>query len=181
MAALAARRGCQTWSTTSAAWQRRGDRDGLPIRSLPPCDARCCAFHGRAPGAPLSRPRAGTRPRPALLRHRRHGAGRCHDRPLARRADGADRADAGLVAAYAAIFSPLVATVDLDHPPPTHMAPDAPAFLNILRVADVPTLLGLIAPRPLSIRTPAPRGFADTVRLYAAAGSAETCTVSPVD
>jgi hypothetical protein len=88
---------------------------------------------------------------------------------------------AGLVAAYAAIFSPLVATVALDHPPPTHMAPEAPAFLNILRVADAPTLLGLIAPRPLSIRTPTPQAFAATLSLYTAAGSPETCTVSPVD
>ena len=61
--------------------------------------------------------------------------------------DVAGTGAAGLVAAYAAIFSPLVATVALDHPPSTHMAPDAPAFLNILRVADAPTLLGLIAPR----------------------------------
>ena len=88
---------------------------------------------------------------------------------------------AGLVAAYAAIFSPLVATVDLDTPPPTHMASDAPAFLNILRVADVPTLLGLLAPRPLSIRTPVPQAFAGTVSLYAAAGSADRLTLSPQD
>ena len=95
--------------------------------------------------------------------------------------DVAGSGAAGLVAAYAAIFSPLVATVDLDHPPSTHMAPDAPAFLNILRVADAPTLLGLIAPRPLSIRTTTPQAFADTLSLYTAAGSPETCTVSPVD
>jgi hypothetical protein len=61
------------------------------------------------------------------------------------------------------------------------MAPEAPAFLNILRVADAPTLLGLIAPRPLSIRTTTPRAFADTLSLYTAAGSPETCTVSAVD
>ena len=95
--------------------------------------------------------------------------------------DVAGSGAAGLVAAYAAIFSPLVATVDLDHPPSTHMAPDAPAFLSILRVADAPTLLGLIAPRPLSIRTATPQAFADTLSLYTAAGSPETCTVSPVD
>ncbi len=99
----------------------------------------------------------------------------------ARPIDLAGSGAAGLVAAYAAIFSPLVATVDLDHPPSTHMAPDAPAFLNILRVADVPTLLGLVAPRPLSIRTPSPQAFADTVSIYAAAGSPEHGTVSQVD
>ncbi len=42
-------------------------------------------------------------------------------------------------------------------------------------------LLGLIAPRPLSIRTTTPQAFADTLSLYTAAGSPETCTVSPVD
>ena len=61
------------------------------------------------------------------------------------------------------------------------MTSDAPAFLNILRVADVPTLLGLLAPRPLSIRTPAPQAFADTVSLYAAAGSADRLILSPQD
>ena len=88
---------------------------------------------------------------------------------------------AGLVAAYAAIFSPLVATIDLDGPSPTHMAPDAPAFLNILRVADVPTLLGLLAPRPLSIRTATPRRFTETVRIYAAAGAADSVVLRSPD
>ena len=96
-------------------------------------------------------------------------------RPIGLAASGA----AGLVAAYAAVFSPLVDSVDLVNPPPTHMADDAPAFLNILRVADVPTLLGLVAPRRLSIRTPTPGGFADTVWLFAAAGSGDRLTLVP--
>jgi hypothetical protein len=96
-------------------------------------------------------------------------------RPIGLAGSGA----AGLVAAYAALFSPLVDSVDLVNPPPTHMADDAPAFLNILRVADVPTLLGLVAPRRLSIRTPTPEGFADTVWLFAAAGSSDRLTLVP--
>ena len=88
---------------------------------------------------------------------------------------------AGLVAAYAALFSPLVDSVDLDDPPTTHMAPEAPAFLNILRVADVPILLGLLAPRRLSIRSATPQAFADTVSIYAAARAPDRCTVTPVD
>lgn len=88
---------------------------------------------------------------------------------------------AGLVAAYAAIFSPLASSVDLDDPPPTHMADAAPAFLNILRVADAPTLLGLLAPRPLSIRSVEPARFAETERIYRAAGAADGLSLSPVD
>jgi hypothetical protein len=61
------------------------------------------------------------------------------------------------------------------------MAPDAPAFLNILRVADVPTLLGLLAPRPLSIRTATPRRFTETVRIYAAAGAADSVVLRSPD
>lgn len=88
---------------------------------------------------------------------------------------------AGLVAAYAAIFSPLVDSVELDEAPPTHMAPDAPAFLNILRVADVPTLLGLLAPRRLLIRTSTPERFADTATIYAAAGAPDSLVLRSAD
>lgn len=95
--------------------------------------------------------------------------------------DLAGSGGAGLVAAYAAIFSPVVDSVDLDETPPTHLAPDAPAFLNILRVADVPTLLGLLAPRRLVIRTPTPRRFADTATIYAAAGSADSFLLRDAD
>ena len=86
-----------------------------------------------------------------------------------------------LVAAYAAIFTPRVAAVELHDPPPTHMDPGAPAFLNILRVADAPMLLGLIAPRPLTIRTPTPRRFSDTVSAYAAAGASDRLALPPAD
>jgi len=88
---------------------------------------------------------------------------------------------AGLVAASAAIFSPAVAAVRLTDPPATFMAPAAPAFLNVLRVADVPTLLGLLAPRPLSIATATPQAFADTASIYAAAGAADGLDLTPSD
>ena len=103
------------------------------------------------------------------------------DRVARRPIELAGSGAAGLVAAYAALFSPLVASVDLDDPAPTHMAPEAPAFLNILRVADVPILLGLLAPRPLSIRSATPQAFTDTVSIYAAAGAAGRCTVAPLE
>ncbi len=84
----------------------------------------------------------------------------------------------GLVAAYAAVFAPMVDAVDLVDPPPTHMATDAPALLNVLRVADVPMLLGLLAPRPLTIRTATPEPFAATEAVYAAAGASNRLDVS---
>ena len=37
------------------------------------------------------------------------------------------------------------------NPPASHHAPDAPQFLNILRVADVPVVLGSLAPKPLTL------------------------------
>jgi len=83
---------------------------------------------------------------------------------------------AGIVAAYAAIFSPLVDAVHIVEPPATHMAAEAPAFLNVLRVADVPVLLGLLAPRRLAIEGVAPEGFATTAAIYAAAAASDRLT-----
>jgi hypothetical protein len=61
------------------------------------------------------------------------------------------------------------------------MVPDAPAFLNVLRVADVPTLLGLLAPRRLLIRTSTPERFADTATIYAAAGAPDSLVLRSAD
>ena len=83
---------------------------------------------------------------------------------------------AGIVAAYAAILSPLVDAVHIVEPPATHMAAEAPAFLNVLRVADVPVLLGLLAPRRLAIEGVAPEGFATTAAIYAAAAASDRLT-----
>ena len=61
------------------------------------------------------------------------------------------RGSAGLIAAYAGKFDGSIARVTIADPPLTHMDPDAPQFLNILRVCDVPDVLGMLAPRPLTI------------------------------
>lgn len=61
-----------------------------------------------------------------------------------------DRA-AGVIAAYAALLDSTIAGVVCFQPPLSHMDPPAPQFLNVLRVADVPELLGLLAPRPLLV------------------------------
>jgi dienelactone hydrolase len=58
---------------------------------------------------------------------------------------------AGVLAAYAAERSPGISGVILHNPPPTHMEPSAPQLLNVLRVCDIPDVLGLIAPRSVTI------------------------------
>jgi hypothetical protein len=77
---------------------------------------------------------------------------------------------AGVIAAYAALFDPHIAAVDLRHPPSTHQSVDAPQFLNVLRVTDIPTTLGLLAPRRVKIVTEERRYFAPTSALFDTAG-----------
>lgn len=58
---------------------------------------------------------------------------------------------AGILAAYAALLEPEISGVILLRPPLRHMDPGAPQFLNILRVCDIPDVLGMLAPRELVI------------------------------
>lgn len=83
------------------------------------------------------------------------------------------RGSAGIVAAYAAVLSPHIASVTLIDPPATHMSSDAPQFLSILRVGDVPELLGLLAPKPLEILEVEQDDFAATAAAYDVAGAAD--------
>lgn len=89
----------------------------------------------------------------------------------------AGRGSAGLIAAYAAIWSSDVDGAILIEPPASHQDPSAPALLNVLRVADVTQLLGLVAPRSLTIYTSAPARFAATRTLYERAGTPEKLDV----
>ncbi len=77
---------------------------------------------------------------------------------------------AGLLAAYAAVLEPEIDGALLRAPPLGHMEPDAPALLNVLRVCDVPDVLGMIAPRPLTVHGRAPEALAKTAAIYATAG-----------
>jgi dienelactone hydrolase len=78
---------------------------------------------------------------------------------------------AGIIAAYAAILEPAASEVLIHQPPPSHR--QGPIFLNVLRVIDVPTALGLLAPRPLRlIGTQDNTVFGPTRSLYQAAGAA---------
>lgn len=86
----------------------------------------------------------------------------------------------GLLAGYAAVWEPEIAGVIAHHPPLTHTEPAAPQFLNVLRVADVPELLGLVAPRPLTIVADDER-LKKTAAIYAAAGASERLRVRDND
>jgi len=85
---------------------------------------------------------------------------------------------AGVLAAYAALWEPGIDAVILKNPLPTHMDPAAPQFLNVLRVCDVPEILGLLAPRPLTILGDVGPPWSRTAAIYAAAGAAGALTRS---
>ncbi len=84
--------------------------------------------------------------------------------------------DGAILAAYAALWTPEIDSVTASLPHPTHMDPSAPQFLNILRVADVPEVLGLLAPRPLTIISNDER-WKKTARIYTAAGAEKQLTI----
>jgi hypothetical protein len=88
----------------------------------------------------------------------------------------AGHASAALLAAYAAVCTLEIAAVVAHEPPATHYDGAAPQFLNVLRVGDVPDILGLLAPRPLGIETDEPR-FAKVAEYYRAAGAADRLEV----
>jgi cephalosporin-C deacetylase-like acetyl esterase len=82
------------------------------------------------------------------------------------------RGQAGILAAYAALFEPSIKEVVIIDPPKSHM--EGPYFLNVMRVLDIPEALGLLAPRVrltlIGARDPA---FDRTAELYRLAGAAE--------
>ncbi len=57
-----------------------------------------------------------------------------------------------ILAAYAASWEPSISGVIAVAPPASHLENAAPQFLNILRVADVPTMFGLLAEKELVLR-----------------------------
>jgi hypothetical protein len=83
------------------------------------------------------------------------------------------RGPAGLIAGYAAALEDEIAGAALISPSASHLVADAPQILNVLRVCDAPDILGLIAPRPLSIAADASDAFARTAAAYSAAGAAD--------
>ncbi len=78
---------------------------------------------------------------------------------------------AGIIAAYAALFEPAAAEVLVVDPPASHR--DGPIFLNVLRVLDVPGALGLLAPRPLALCGAKGDAWSLTKALYERAGAVQ--------
>ena len=78
---------------------------------------------------------------------------------------------AGILAAYAALFEPSIKEVIVINPPPSHK--DGPHFLGVLRVLDIPEALGLLAPTPLTIVGGTDPAFDRTVEIYRLAGAAD--------
>jgi len=87
------------------------------------------------------------------------------------------RGAAGVLAAYAALWEPEIAGVTAIVPPLSHMEPNAPQFLNILRVCDVPDTIGMLAPRPLTILARDGVALQNVVRVYTAAGARERLSI----
>ena len=76
---------------------------------------------------------------------------------------------AGVLAAYAALWEPEIAGVILNKPPLSHMDIESPQFLNVLRVCDVPDVLGMLAPRALTIYSNRNDMLEKVVKIYSAA------------
>ena len=82
-----------------------------------------------------------------------------------------------VLAAYAALWEPEIAGVVAVDPPTSHMDADAPQFLNVLRVCDIPNALGMVAPRPLVLHSEND-ALRDTVEhIYEAADAPEALTL----
>ncbi|MGD0092030.1 MAG: prolyl oligopeptidase family serine peptidase [Planctomycetota bacterium] len=85
---------------------------------------------------------------------------------------------AGILAAYAALYEPAIEAVVAVNPPPSHKpltegADYGPALLNVLRVLDIPEALGCLAPRRLTLIGAKDAAFERTTVLYKLAGAAE--------
>jgi dienelactone hydrolase len=82
------------------------------------------------------------------------------------------RGQAGVLAAYAALFEPSIKELVLVEPPASHRT--GPIFLNVLRVLDVPDALGLLAPRSLTLVDAKGPVFDRTAEIYKLAGAGKS-------
>ncbi|MCH8216905.1 MAG: prolyl oligopeptidase family serine peptidase [Planctomycetes bacterium] len=83
---------------------------------------------------------------------------------------------AGVLAAYAALWEEDISGVKLNEPPLSHMDAGAPQFLNVLRVCDVPDVLGMLAPRELTVQGKHPDLLAKVAEIYDAAEASAKLT-----
>lgn len=85
------------------------------------------------------------------------------------------KGQAGIIAAYAALFEPAISEVILVEPTESHM--QGPHFLNVLRILDIPDALGLLAPRRLTIHGADSETFEKTAAFYEVAGAKDCFSV----
>ncbi|MDP1797381.1 MAG: prolyl oligopeptidase family serine peptidase [Planctomycetaceae bacterium] len=78
-----------------------------------------------------------------------------------------------ILAAYAALWEPAIQGVIAIAPPASHLDNAAPQFLNILRVADVPTMFGLLADKELTLRDAPAEIVTTSAAWFKAAGASE--------
>jgi dienelactone hydrolase len=102
---------------------------------------------------------------------RRHALGSTHWR-------AAGQGNAGVIAAYAALYEPAIGEVVVANPPSSHQpktlgAAYGPPLLNVLRVTDIPDALGCLAPRRLVLIGAGDAAFDRTANLYRLAGAAD--------
>ena len=83
---------------------------------------------------------------------------------------------AGL-AAYAALLEPEISAALLRNPVLSHIDPSAPQLLNVLRVCDVPQVMGMLAPRPLTIQGGNAAALKQVTAAYSAAGAVGRLTL----
>ena len=86
---------------------------------------------------------------------------------------------AGVLAAYAALCEPEIAGVIMTEPPLSHMDVTAPALLNVLRVCDIPEVMGMLAPRELIIYSDQSDRLKKVTETYRVAGAAASCVLRP--
>ncbi len=84
-----------------------------------------------------------------------------------------------VLAAYAALLEPDIAGVIAINPPVSHMDANAPQFLNVLRVCDIPDVFGMLAPRPLTLQGCGGEALKRVAQIYAAAGASEKLVIRP--
>jgi hypothetical protein len=79
---------------------------------------------------------------------------------------------AAVLVAYAALLEPYISAVVLDHPVLSHRDASAPVLLNVLRVCAVPEVLGMLAPRPLTIQGSPASTLKKVAAIYSSADAA---------
>jgi len=84
---------------------------------------------------------------------------------------------AGVLAACAALWEPEIDGVVLADPPLGFMADTAPPLLNVLRVCDVPEVLGMLAPCPVTVFAEKSDALDKAAAIYAAARAKDKLVV----